>query len=140
MVQQSHHLLVLHHVLLIIVGFTNTFIWPFCQYFGQLMLLWEVSNIFMNLRNTLKYLGYSRSSTVFVVNEVTFVLTFFLSRIAPMPMFWYQLFYMAAPNPDFWRPEFVVGRLLYCGVLILQGMSVMWFLQILQSVKSHFKR
>eukprot|EP00058_Branchiostoma_floridae_P016951 XP_002602439.1 hypothetical protein BRAFLDRAFT_63470 [Branchiostoma floridae] len=100
-------------------------IWPFCQYFGQLMLLWEVSNIFMNLRNTLKYLGYSRSSTVFVVNEVTFVLTFYLSRIAPMPMFWYQVFYMAAPNPDFWLPEFVVGRLLYCGVLMLQGINTL---------------
>ncbi|CAH1247514.1 TMEM56 [Branchiostoma lanceolatum] len=135
MIQQQYHPLVLHHVLLIIVGVTNTFIWPFCEYFGHLMVFWEVSNIFMNLRNILKYLGYDQSSSVCVANAVTFALTFFLCRIAPMPLFWYQVLFVCFPKPDSWRPEFFVGRTTYCCVIVLHAMCLVWFLHILQSVK-----
>ncbi|XP_078603228.1 TLC domain-containing protein 4-B-like [Branchiostoma floridae x Branchiostoma japonicum] len=126
----------LHHLAAAVMAYVSLFWYNFAQFYGNIMIMMEASSPFLNIRNLLLLAGWSKSSRPYTFVSASFVITFFIFRVAIIPPFWCAAIDQMRVNPDIHAPEFRVGR--DVGILtaiVLNVLNVYWFTLIWAKTK-----
>jgi hypothetical protein len=94
-------------------------------YFANLRLIVELSTPLVNMRWYLYALGYKKDSIIFFVNGIVMTVTFFLVRVAFIPVYWYKV-YIVIDSP-LWMKMRNFRYIMVITCIILDVINVYWF-------------
>ncbi|XP_077869132.1 TLC domain-containing protein 4-B-like [Saccoglossus kowalevskii] len=124
---------ILHH-LCAIYAYTYTLLYGTLPYFANFRLLAEVSTPFVNLRWILDVTGYSKGSLFVIINGLMMCFSFFMVRIAVMPLYYYMM-YMVWGTSEFYRLSFGMRLAWVITSVGLDIINVFWFSKIFRGAK-----
>lgn len=110
---------------------------PFGGYFGFAFLLWEASTIFLNPHWFFDKIGMSGSKAQ-LCNGVALLLTFFFSRLVLGNYTSYQLFVLSFQDGVSQKAGPRLLNTIRILDLLLSGLNVYWFYQMIASVQNRF--
>ncbi|XP_049735684.1 TLC domain-containing protein 4-like [Elephas maximus indicus] len=98
-------------------------------YIGNFRLIAEISTPFVNQRWFLRTLRYQKSSEAYIINGVLMTVTFFLTRTAMIPAFYYYLYCMYGTDV-----YIGLGLLIQCSLIgscvTIDVMNAIWMVKI----------
>ncbi|KAL3869362.1 hypothetical protein ACJMK2_042054 [Sinanodonta woodiana] len=94
-------------------------------YFSMIRLLAESSTPFVNQRWYLDTLGYPKNSKAVLINGISMLIMFFVSRILTMPWYWYRI-WLVTGTEEALRLGHVM-LIMYIPCLVLDAFNVYWF-------------
>ncbi|XP_035663665.1 TLC domain-containing protein 4-B-like [Branchiostoma floridae] len=131
----SHWSMFVHHVICLYTGHAAAASAELPYYQLQWILM-ELANPFNNLRLILKELG-QKTSTLYQVNGLVLLAMFFLTRVAPIPFFWYHLTSIIQ-SEDFSGVTFSMKVVALVLSPTMHCLNLFWFYRIYRGVIKYF--
>ncbi|XP_035669028.1 TLC domain-containing protein 4-like [Branchiostoma floridae] len=129
-------LMILHHVLTAATCIVCGLMSPLAHFYGNMQLLAELSNPLLHLRRLLTLSGWSYTSPPHVMTSLAFMTTFFLVRVATIPVCWYGWVYLLMPQPEYGRAEYAAAwRIAIALGIVLHTLYLYWFYTICRMAK-----
>ncbi|XP_078574304.1 TLC domain-containing protein 4-B-like isoform X2 [Branchiostoma floridae x Branchiostoma japonicum] len=108
-------------------------------YFAVFRLFCELSTPFVNNRWFLDALNHPRMSKAFVGNGLLMTGSFFLVRIAVMPIYWYKVYTVIGTEP-YHRLGFGAQFCWISVCIVLDVLNVVWFRKMLRGARKVLRR
>lgn len=107
-------------------------------YFGMYRLWAELSTPFVNMRWILETLSFAKDNKVYIANGLVMALTFFSSRILPIPFYYYRILSLR------YREDYYTHLHYYMVIAVstcafLDILNVAWMAKILRGVRKVLK-
>ena len=103
------------------------------SYYLFLFGITELSTVFLNLSWLCKFVGYKKSSTLFVFNAIAYTASSFLTRVVPVPLGVYRFFYLC-PNVEP-QPAFIVTVIMGFDLVVMNALNICWFYYLVVGLK-----
>ncbi|XP_066298253.1 TLC domain-containing protein 4-A-like [Branchiostoma lanceolatum] len=120
-------------------AFTYVLSYGTLPYFAVFRLFCELSTPFVNNRWFLDALNHPRMSKAFVGNGLLMTGSFFLVRIAVMPIYWYKVYTVLGTEP-YHRLGFGPQFCWISVCLVLDILNAVWFRKMLRGAQKLFKK
>ncbi|XP_019642221.1 PREDICTED: transmembrane protein 56-B-like [Branchiostoma belcheri] len=119
-------------------AFTYVLSYGTLPYFAVFRLFCELSTPFVNNRWFLDAVSYPRMSKAFVGNGLLMTASFFLVRIAVIPIYWYKVYLVLGTEP-YHRLGFGAQFCWISVCLVLDILNVIWFRKMLRGAQKLLK-
>ena len=129
--------MIVHHIVCILSFVVNLQAKGLAMFFAVSSQVAELSSIFFTIRAALKTLGISRSSLFLKINDVLFIVLFFLTRVLAIPWHWYELITALMLSPRSSIIPLHLRLYTYFHFVVIDSINLYWFLLILRSARRY---
>lgn len=105
-------------------GYYAPVIYGVLCYFANYRLMAELSTPFVNMRWVLSTLGYSKADSVYFINGIAMLVSFYGVRILAMPFYWYKVY--TVYNTVYFNKLGSMRLVLFIPCFVLDVLNICW--------------